>query len=111
MYQRRRIRNLRNLNRAQRLSIRDELNSPYLTDEDCDLIQQGEDSNVEELCVILRSRSNQSLLEQVQRIRSYRQYLRRLNMFGDNCLFTMCLIMAIMLAKGRHITISNVLNN
>jgi hypothetical protein len=111
MYERRRMRNRRNLNSVQRLLISDERNSPYLTDEDCDLIHQGEDLNVEELCVILRSRSNQSLLEQVQRIRSYRQYLRSRTMFGEKCLYIMCLIMAITLAKGRHITISNVLNN
>jgi hypothetical protein len=114
------MRNRRNLNSAQRLLTRDEQNSsysPYLTNEDYDLIRQGEDLDVEELCVILRSRSNQSLLEQVQRIRSYRQYLRRHHvhvfgtMFHENCLYIMCLIMAITLAKGRHITISNVLNN
>jgi len=96
-------RNRRNISTAQQQAD----NSPYLTDEDCDLINQGEDINVEELCIILRFQNSQSLLEQVQRIRSYRKYLGRHSSVRDQCLYIMCLIMSIMLAKGRHCIISN----
>jgi len=99
----RRKSNRRNLTLAQRDNL---YIPPYLTKEDRDLLHCGEDIDVEELCSVLRSRNNRSLLEQLQRLKSYDKYLGNQNRVGGKCRYVMCLIMAIMLAKGRHCIIS-----